>query len=154
MAKITKDLPVNTDTTTLVLIEEIKKRKSEIAKIGRTNNKTDVLFSYTNGDTSRVVNLNVESNVQNLVLMAAHVINQKELYEKTAADLGVESPPVFKWNRFSIEDWVDDIKNRIAKIQVSTKQKTLEKLEVRLNSIISPELRAKIELQDILKELE
>ena len=45
------------------------------------------------------------------------------------------------------------IKSRINKIQIGVKKKKLETLEARLNAIVSPELRRKLELDAIAAEL-
>ena len=58
-----------------------------------------------------------------------------------------------EWNGFSVNDWIDDIKTRINKVQIASKKVKLEHLESRLNAIISPELRAEMELEAISAEL-
>jgi hypothetical protein len=67
--------------------------------------------------------------------------------------VGVENPPAFAWGNSSVADWLDDIRTRIGKIQIGEKRKKLEALEERLNKVISPELRAKMELDAIAAEL-
>ncbi len=49
---------------------------------------------------------------------------------------------------------MEDIKTRINKIQIVSKRKKLEELEARLNSIISPSLKAEMEVDAIAAELE
>ena len=67
--------------------------------------------------------------------------------------LGVEGTPEFTWSSFTVQQWLDDIKARINKVQIATKKKALEHLETRLNAVISPELRAEMELEAISAEL-
>jgi len=67
--------------------------------------------------------------------------------------LGVESPEKFTWGGYPVADWIDDIKLRIAKIRIETKKKRLELLESRLAAVISPELKAQMELEAIEQEL-
>jgi hypothetical protein len=69
--------------------------------------------------------------------------------------LGVENPPDFKftWDNFTADEWIGDIKARIAKIQISAEKEKLENLEKRLNKIVSPEKRAELELEAIEQEL-
>lgn len=140
------------DTKTLQLIAEVKKQKSEIARADRPTWRTNCSFSQNEG-SSQTVNLQVESDVRRLIQIAAFIEQKHVGYALAASSLSVESPPQFAWGGFSLEDWLEDIKTRLMKIQISAKRRKLEVLEERLNSIISPELRAQIELEAIASEL-
>ena len=59
----------------------------------------------------------------------------------------------FEWQGYLYDDWANDIKNRIDKLSLKAKQKELDALEARLDKLVSPELKAKIELELIEKEL-
>lgn len=61
--------------------------------------------------------------------------------------------PGFVYLGSPVEDWLADIKARIAKVKIGEKRKKLEDLEKRLNAIVSPELRAQLELEAIEKAL-
>lgn len=142
-----------TDQNTLTLINEVKKRKKEIAKLEKPNWRTNCSFSYVEG-SANVVNIHVESNARNLIMMAAFVHDKESSYDKMVKLLGLENAPEFAWLGFSANDWMDDIKTRISKIQISSKKKKLEELEARLDKLVSPELKAEIELEEIAKELD
>ena len=58
-----------------------------------------------------------------------------------------------KWQGFLISDWKEKIKTRINVVSLSEKKRKLELLENRLDKIISPELKAKMELAAIQDEL-
>lgn len=148
MAKAAK-----TDDKTLELIKEVKRQKDEIAKIEKPNWTTNLSFTYIEGKMNDAVNIHVESNVKNLIGMAAFLMDKEASYEKAAIVLGVVEAPKFTWNGFSVEDWNKDIKMRIQKIQIATKKKKLESLESRLNAIITPEKRRELELQAIEEEM-
>jgi hypothetical protein len=139
-----------TDKKTLDLIKEVKKRKDEIANAEKPNWKTNCSFSYDG--SSKTTNIHVESNVSNLVSIVAFLMRKQEDYDAAVKLLSVEAPE-FKWNGFSVGDWTEDIKTRIDKIQIVAKRQKLEALESRLNKIISPELRAQLELEAIEAEL-
>ena len=141
-----------TDQTTLDLIEKINDLKAEIAAAQKPNWKTNRTFSYFECGSPNVINLAVETDIRVLVSIAAFLVEKEASYCRVALRFNIEAPP-FMWLGFSVEDWVDDIKTRIAKIQISSRQKKFEMLEERLNKIISPELRAKMELEAISKEL-
>jgi len=148
MAKKTND----SDNKILELIKEINRQKKEIASAEKPQYITNCNFSYSENG-SNVTNIHVESNVGNLIKIVAFLSSQGKCYDEAATTLGVESPPAFTWAGFTVKDWTSDIKMRLMKVQIASKRKKLETLEARLNGIISPELRAKMELEAIESEL-
>lgn len=145
---------MKTDKKILDLINEVRKQKEEIAKIEKPNWITNCSFRWVEGNPKPdlAINLHVESDVRALIHAAAAILSREASYAKATEALGIEAPP-FLWDGFSAKDWLNDIKLRIAKIQIATKKKKLEALESRLNAIVSPELRAQMEIEAIEKEL-
>jgi hypothetical protein len=141
-----------TDEKTLQLIAEVKKQKEEIARAERPNWITNCSFSYTTGAGGAPTNIHVEANIPTLVSIVGFLLDKERSYNEAAKVLGTSTPD-FTWGGFSVKDWISDIKQRIDKIQIATKRKKLEALEARLNAIISPELRAQMELDAIANEL-
>lgn len=141
------------DQKTLDLIALVAKQKAEISKAEKPNWKTNCSFSYVEGKVVDIISLHVESDVKKLIQIAAFLLDKEAGYLRAATTLGVETPPEFTWGNSSVSDWLDDIKNRIAKIEIVAKKKKLEALESRFNAIISPELRADLELKAIAAEL-
>ena len=139
-----------TDEKTLALIGEVKKRKEEIAKLEKPQWKTNCTFSFSG--FREPVNIHVEADIRKLIDIAGFLIAREQAYIEAAKQLQVESPP-FEWTGFSVKDWLEDIKTRIDKLQIQSKKKKLETLENRLNKIVSPELRAQMELDAIAAEL-
>lgn len=142
----------NTDQKTLDLIKEVNRRKEEIAKAEKPNWTTNCSFSYLEG-SANVVNLHVCKDVREMINIAAFLVEKQKSYEEAVKMLGVVDPPDFKWCGFSVKDWIGDLKMRIGKVQIESKKKKLATLEERLNKIISPELRAQMELDAIAAEL-
>lgn len=143
----------NTDQVVVKLIEEVTKRKAEIKSLERPSYKTNMAFSEREGELKDTVNLNVESSVAKLVSIAGFILAKELAFETAIEKLGLERI-AFRWNGFSSEHWLADIQTRIAKINVSTKRKKLEELEARLDKIISPELKAQMELDSIMAEID
>lgn len=141
-----------TDQQTLDLIKEVQRRKDEISKLQKPNWLTNCSFTYTEGRMNEAVNIHVQTNVRDLVNMAAFLRHRENNYNEAADFLGVEAP-AFTWSGFTAADWLEDIKTRINQIQITSKQKKLAALESRLGQIISPELRAQMELEAIASEL-
>jgi hypothetical protein len=142
----------NADETTLKLIEEVKRRRAEISKAERSNWITNSSFAYVEG-SSNTVNIKVITDLKQLIAIAAFLRGQEANYKAAAVELGVESPPPFSWGGFSLGDWMEDLKTRIAKIQLEAKRQKLAQLESRLDAVISPELKREMELAKIAEEL-
>ena len=73
-------------------------------------------------------------------------------YDAAVEELGTGG--TFKFFGYTPDQWMADIKTRLTKLNVEKEKRNLSKLEDRLDKIISPELRAKMELEAIEKELE
>jgi len=136
----------------LALIKEVNTQRQAIARAERPNYKTHCGY-YSHRFPN--VNLQVEANIRMLLMIAGELIETNSSYYLAADKMGVsvQDAPAFLWQGHSLEDWLNDIKLRIDKIQITSKQKKLEVLEERLNKIVSPELRAEMELEAIEKEL-
>lgn len=148
------------DKKTLDLIAQVAKQKAEIAKIERPNWRTNCSFFYmSHSDLSAPVgthvNLHVESNLAKLIDIAGLLISREASYAAAVKELGLVGTdwPGFVYLGSPVEDWLADIKARIAKVKIGEKRKKLEDLEKRLNAIVSPELRAQLELEAIEKAL-
>lgn len=146
-------MAAKTDKKTLDLIKEVTRQKAEIASIERPTWQTNCSFPTAEGKMNDAINIHVERSVKTIISLAALLMEKEVSYDKAAAALGIENPPAFIWNGFSTKDWLADFKLRINQLQIATKKAKLEALENRLNAIISPELRAQMELEAIQKEL-
>lgn len=148
-------LAPTTDQQVLTLIKEVTRRKQEIARIEKPQWRTNMLFAYVeDGVSNKGINLHAELAPGNLIKIAGFVIERETFYRQAASELGVETMPPFTWLGYTSEDWLEDLKMRIQKIQIVSKKKKLEALEERLNNIISPELRAKMEIDAIIADLD
>lgn len=143
-----------TDDKVIKLMADVKRRKEEIAEAEKPNFTTNMSFSFVPGE-SRPMNLRVEKSVAKLVEIAGFLVSQQVLFANGAKVLGLTSQetPEFLWDGFRPEDWLKDIKTLLNKLQITNKKKQLAALEARLDKIVSPELRAEMELAEIEKEL-
>ncbi len=133
------------------LFKIVQEKKSAIVKAEKPNWQTNCSFGYDKNSSSRL-NIQVLSDVDELVEILAFLLRRKEYHEKASTLLLTNSD--FKYLGFTFEQWKSDIQTRIDKIQISKKKQELEQLESRLNSLISPELKAEMELAEITKMLE
>jgi hypothetical protein len=139
----------NSDELTLKLLEEINNRKAEIKSLERTSYVTNM--SLTIGTVN--YNINVITDIRVIIDCIAYIESLEERYNKVVSDYSIVGAPVFKYCGYTSKDWVTDLMTKLGKIQISEKRKYLETLEARLNAIVSPELRAQMELENIAREL-
>jgi hypothetical protein len=71
--------------------------------------------------------------------------------EQAAARLGQPVTP--KIQGYSADDWFADLKKRLATINLRAEEEQLANLESRLNQVLSPEERRRIEVELLAKEL-
>ena len=142
MAKSTQD------ATVLLLIEKVNEKKAQIENAENPQWQTNcTLTAY-----GKNVNLRTVQSVDELLSIAAEVKVHQMGYEAACAEIGVSGEYLFFG--YTPKQWMADIKTRVGKLNVEKEKRNLAKLEERLDKIISPELRAKMELEAITKELE
>jgi len=139
-----------TDEQVQKLFQVVQTKKSEIAKAEKPNWETNCSFGY-NKDSSSRTNIQVVADIEELVHILGFLIEKQKAFESAQSVL--DTNLTFKWMGYTIDQWQSDIKTRIDKIQITKKKKDLEALEGRLDKLISPELKAKMELDEISKLL-
>ena len=140
----------NNDQLVQELTKIVNAKKLAIAKAERPNWKTNCAFRYSK-DSSASTNLQVCAVVEDLVYMLGLLCEKRNAFNEAQKIVGTTLE--FKWFGFTFDDWAEDIKTRIDKIEITIKKKELELLEDRLNKLISPELRAQMELEEIKRSL-
>lgn len=140
----------NNDLLVQELTKIVNDKKAAIAKAERPNWRTNCAFRHTR-DSSASTNLQVCAVVEDLVYMLGSLYEKRSAFNEAQKIVGTNL--TFKWFGFTFDDWAEDIKTRIDKIEITMKKKELELLEERLNKLVSPELRAQMELEEIKKML-
>lgn len=128
------------------LIDEVKKRKQEIESINSYSFKTNMQLGIM-GQKLNLQTLDLDALTTIYAYYA--VIAEKKL--TINKEFGITTEVVF--DGFPWSKWKADIAHKINKLQITKKKQELEKLEERLNKLVSPELRAQLELQEIEREL-
>lgn len=143
------------DDKIMQLLAKVKAQKEAIAQAERPTYKTNMTFSFVDGNLSQAVNLRVVTDLGQLLKIAAHVRSAAASYEEAgSAILGPdEKPPAFLWCNFSAVEWTHDIKLRVGQIRIKSQRERLHELEQRLDSILTPERRRELELLAIEREL-
>jgi hypothetical protein len=109
--------------------------------------KTSGNFGYSANSAHDRTDLKTVTDARKIVDMFAFLIDRQEKSEKAAEDLGVKYN--FSWLGFSVDEWKSDFLTRVNQISLTEKRKELATIEQRLNAIISPELKAQMELEAI-----
>lgn len=86
-----------------------------------------------------------------LIDFVTSLINYQTSRNKACEFLGTEKDN--KYHGFLFEDWINDCKKRINIISIKEKKSQLNNLEERLNTLISPERKRQLELEEIEKQL-
>lgn len=143
-------MSTNNDKLVQELTKIVNEKKAAIAKAERPNWNTNCAFRYSK-DSAASINLQVCGNVEDLVNILGFLCEKRNAFNEAQKIIGTNLE--FKWFGFTFDEWAEDIKTRIDKIEITMKKKELEMLEERLNKLISPELRAQMELEEIRKSL-
>jgi hypothetical protein len=134
------------------LIALVKGKKDEIAKAEKPDWKTNCSFAVdpTTRPNDRT-NIQTVADIDALVGILAFLKGKERDFKEASDLLGVSSK--FKWMGYTVAEWQSDLQNRINKVQINKKKADLQALEMRLDRLISPELRREMELAEITKML-
>lgn len=128
----------------------IEHKKTELEKdqeLIDTNWKTSGRIVTLNGEDKRLKVMGRDD----VIALCSEFIVRKEAFDKTKKLLCIEDE--FNVDSFSYDDWIFDIKKRLATITKKSKLQELEKLETRLKNIMSEDLKRSREFEDILNSI-
>lgn len=142
----------NPDEIIRKLSEKIKEKKKVLDSIENPSYKTNLSFGYDPTSSARI-NLHTINNLQTIVEITSFLLDKSKGFEEASKLLDI--PVVeFKWQGYSLNDWINDLKARASKITVEFKRKEFKILEEKLDGLISTEQRRLLELEAIEKSLE
>lgn len=141
----------STDTQIQTLLDKVAAAKADVQSTESAAErewKTNCSFSFNwNGTDPK----NIQTMTLDQVFAAAQWLKLVEQAgELVEIDVGV---PIDRWQGVPIKQWLEDLQKRVARHQLAAKKAKLQSIETALNGLISPELRAKMELERITKEL-
>lgn len=134
-----------------LLFTRLKEKQAEVQKAERPSYITGGNFRYSehNGQSFDIPTIRDQ---RKLVEILAFLIGKSKDYQEANSRLGIKDQS-FTWFNFTIEEWETDLKTRVNTINVIELRKQLAVLEERINKIVSPEMRARMEADAIEKEL-
>ncbi len=131
----------------------LNKKKAEVEEAEKASQqkwKTTCDFPSVFGNT-QPINIRTQTEAALVELLSDLLVHQN--FQHQAIELLGTKSIAPTWGGFPIEDWIEDFKTRVAKLQLAAKKKELADLEKRLDAIISPEQRRALELEAITKSL-
>lgn len=140
-----------TDEKIKELFQIVQEKKLAIEKAERPCWKTSGNFGFSANSAHDRSNVFTITDVRKLVEMLSFLNERKEKSEGAAQELGVEFN--FTWLGFTVDEWKSDFQTRVNQISIIEKRKELKECEARLNLVLSPELRAEMEVDAITKQL-
>lgn len=134
-----------TDEKIKSLFVLLEKKRNEIKKIERPTWITNCSFSYS-ADRGNAINIHVVSDEAQLIDMLAFLMHKEEYTYKAMDELGITRTQ-FKWNGYKGAEWREDIAMRINILNINKKKASLAAMEEKLNSLVSPEEKRRMEVE-------
>lgn len=126
------------------LIAVLKKLQAEVASADRPQFITNGQFRFAANSMQYVTDIMTERNENKLVEILAFLKDRERSFSEAAEELGVKAE--FTWLTASVEDWKHDLKTRIGVLHILDRKAELIAFEKKINEIMTPELRAQLEL--------
>jgi len=128
------------------LLQKIADQKKKLGPKPKSTLITNgVLQTHT-----KTYNINV-SGIQQLVEAYADLlkIKQEHSYMQDAMDILNVKSVGYDIGGYSITDWMEDIKNKVAAVQWNERKRELDKTEEKLNQMVSEDVKTSKALSDI-----
>ena len=152
MAKV-KTTAAEMDDVVFALIEKVKKGREEIKKLkGKPNWATNCSLSFDPDDkpTERT-NIAVVKKPEVILDIYAKILFLEANWKQANQELELDVPPIHQG--YAIADWKADLKTRAGQLTIEKKQANLDKLQSRLDALISPDQKRQMELEAIQAEM-
>lgn len=139
------------------LLAKVASKRQEVSALEETIRKSwETNCSYqplVSKFSSSIPSINIQTaDEATLKLILGDILHRVNLDKEAGTLLNLNEQDVVI-HGFTSDQWIGDLKKRIAKIKVEGEKKLLQNIEARLNSLISPERRRQLELEAITKEL-
>jgi hypothetical protein len=139
------------DKLVMELFQRVQDKKAEIEKVSRPQWETSCTIGYNPDSVQDRTNIQTVVDLKKLVELASFLIIKEGAWKEAAKAIGVSTP--FSWMGYTKDQWFADFRTRAAAIEINTKKKELQRLEDKLNTLVTVEQRREMELEKIAKEL-
>lgn len=138
------------DEKVQLLFDKLQAKKAEVENAMKPQYVTGGQFRYSESMSAPIDIVTVRDE-RKLVEILTFLKERSEKYASASEELGVEAN--FTWLGFTVEEWTIDLKTRVSILQLAKRKAELKELEERVNAIVSPELRRKMEVEALEKLL-
>lgn len=142
----------STDELVLQLFNTVKQKQKEIAASERPQWETTCTIGTSETDVKDRVNIQTATDTGRLLDIATFLLIKQDYFTKAEEAIGVKGSKL-KWMGYTVDQWLKDLRTRVAQIAVTDKRAELKTLEARLDALITTEQRRELELAAIQKEL-
>lgn len=133
------------------LFNKVQIRKAELENAEKLNWQTSGLFGFNADTANGRFQIQTMTDTRKITDILTFLLERARSYNEATAILGLNLN--FSWLGYTLEEWTTDLKTRVTILQKETKRKELQAMETKLNNLISPELKAKLELAELEKAL-
>jgi hypothetical protein len=141
----------STDEKIASLLEKVSVKRKELDNLKKI--KDDKWATNCSIPLSGRTPVNIQTASEDtIVSIVTELLVLRDYVGQAADELGITTS-TYKHAGYKIDAWIQDCKKRIAVINYNTKQAEFDTIEASLNSLVSPELRAKMVLAEIEKNL-
>lgn len=139
------------DEQVMDLLAKVTEKKKEIEKLSRKASwATTCTIGFTDSVNDRVNIMTIKDQAK-LVQIYATLLVIEEKWKQANLELGLVVEPLHQ--NYKISDWKLDLQFRAGQLSIENKKKELEKLDERVNKLVSPEQRREMELKALQAEL-
>ena len=140
------------DSAVINMLTQIEAKKKELAKAKvRPVWKTSCTFGRDPSVSTNRTNIQTVRDIRTLVEIYGFLNTQEKELDLAADQLGVNVTPT--WQNYTFLEWKEDLQTRVGQLSIEEKQKELDELDRRVNSLVTPEQRRAMELEALQKIL-
>lgn len=139
------------DTKIRELFTKLEARKASVAEL-----RSHVDKSWKTNCTFRLIGASATTNIQTAPReVVEEVATHLQILVTSRVDASRRLNTTFSENiqGYPVSAWFDDLRKRLAAIDIREQEQQLSQLETRLNQLLSPEERRRIEVELLAREL-
>jgi hypothetical protein len=125
----------------------INDKRSKLGEKPKLVYKTNASFPMDGGS----VNINTMSNVESCVRVYAELVAMRNSMQIACEELGEDIKCLL--HTYPVEDYMDDIKTKLASVKWITQHNDLQKMDKQLATLLSEESKTEESIADIAKSL-
>ena len=129
------------------LLKTVEGQKKGLGKKPRGQWITNGVFKY--GDGRDYFNINTVTDFTKLAEALGFLFSQSVNFDKACTRLDIVKEHEFKWDGYTVAEWEEDFVTRIAIVAYDKKKKKLDATTAKLNTLVSPDAKTAMEIDEI-----